>query len=373
MSECIHVLHVIRAMDRGGAETMIMNLYRHIDRSRIKFDFLVHVENKCDYDDEILKLGGRIFHIIPYRIYNYGSYKSQFKKLLEAHPEIQIVHGHIGSSASVYLRVANKLGRYTIAHSHALNKMDNLSDIIFKIMTLDNRWISDYYLGCSYQAGVDQYGKKVVSSEKFKVLNNSIDASKYVYDSEIQRKMKTSLGMEGKIVFGHVGRFIPLKNHTFLLEVFSEIAKIEPKAEFILVGRGGLEDKIKRKVQDMKLVDKVHFLGVREDIPELMIMMDGFVFPSIHEGLGIVAVEAQAAGLPCLISEGVPDEAIVTRCVKREQIAAGAKVWAETILDMYKNIPRINRLEEIRTANYDIYETVKQLENIYTKAVNEEK
>ena len=185
--------------------------------------------------------------------------------------------------------------------------------------------------------------------------------------------MKTSLGMEGKIVFGHVGRFIPLKNHTFLLEVFSEIAKIEPKAEFILVGRGGLEDKIKRKVQDMKLVDKVHFLGVREDIPELMIMMDGFVFPSIHEGLGIVAVEAQAAGLPCLISEGVPDEAMVTRCVKREQIAAGAKVWAETILDMYKNIPRINRLEEIRTANYDIYETVKQLENIYTKAVNEEK
>ena len=352
MSECIHVLHVIRAMDRGGAETMIMNLYRHIDRSRIKFDFLVHVENKCDYDDEILKLGGRIFHIIPYRIYNYVSYKSQFKKLLEAHPEIQIVHGHIGSSASVYLRVANKLGRYTIAHSHALNKMDNLSDIIFKIMTLDNRWISDYYLGCSYQAGVDQYGKKVVSSEKFKVLNNSIDASKYVYDSEIQRKMKTSLGLEGKIVFGHVGRFIPLKNHTFLLEVFSEIAKIEPKAEFILVGRGGLEDKIKRKVQDMKLVDKVHFLGVREDIPELMIMMDGFVFPSIHEGLGIVAVEAQAAGLPCLISEGVPDEAIV---------------------DMYKNIPRINRLEEIRTANYDIYETVKQLENIYTKAVNEEK
>ena len=251
--------------------------------------------------------------------------------------------------------------------------MDNLSDIIFKIMTLDNRWISDYYLGCSYQAGVDQYGKKVVSSEKFKVLNNSIDASKYVYDSEIQRKMKTSLGLEGKIVFGHVGRFIPLKNHTFLLEVFSEIVKIEPKAEFILVGRGGLEDKIKRKVQDMKLVDKVHFLGVREDIPELMIMMDGFVFPSIHEGLGIVAVEAQAAGLPCLISEGVPDEAIVTRCVKREQIAAGAKVWAETLLDMYKNIPRINRLEEIRTANYDIYETVKQLENIYTKAVNEEK
>lgn len=197
---------------------------------------------------------------------------------MEAHPEIQIVHGHIGSSASVYLRVANKLGRYTIAHSHALNKMDNLSDIIFKIMTLDNRWISDYYLGCSYQAGVDQYGKKVVSSEKFKVLNNSIDASKYVYDSEIQRKMKTSLGLEGKIVFGHVGRFIPLKNHTFLLEVFSEIVKIEPKAEFILVGRGGLEDKIKRKVQDMKLVDKVHFLGVREDIPDLMIMMDGFVF-----------------------------------------------------------------------------------------------
>ncbi len=373
MSECIHVLHVIRAMDRGGAETMIMNLYRHIDRSRIQFDFLVHIERKCDYDDEILSLGGRIFRISPYRIYNYVSYKKKFVELLEAHPEMQIVHGHIGSCASVYLRGANKVGRYTIAHSHALNKMDNISDIIFKIMTLDNKWLADFYLGCSVQAGIDQYGKKIVASNKFMVLNNSIDAEQYIYDSETQKRMKKSLNLEGKIIFGHVGRFIPLKNHTFLLDVFREILKIEPKAEFVLVGRGNLEDKIKNRALSMGLEDKVHFLGVRDDIPEVMKMMDGFIFPSIHEGLGIVAVEAQAAGLPSLISEGVPDEAMVSGCAKRLEISAGASKWAETIVDMYRNIPRINRLDEIKKANYDIHETVKQLENIYMKAVHEGK
>ncbi|WP_373212124.1 glycosyltransferase family 1 protein [Ruminococcus sp. 5_1_39BFAA] len=373
MDKCIHVLHVIRAMDRGGAETMIMNLYRRIDRSRIQFDFLVHVERKCDYDDEILRLGGRIFRVVPYRIYNYFSYKKQCGKILEEHPEVKIVHGHIGSCASVYLRVANKRQRYTIAHSHAMNKMDNVADIIFKIMTFDNRWLADFYLGCSNEAGIDQYGKKVAASEKFQVLNNGIDAGQYCYNAEMQKHMKKSLGFEEKIVFGHVGRFIPLKNHKFLVEIFREIEKIEPRAEFILVGRGELEDKIKDRVHDMGIADKVHFLGVREDIAELMIMMDGFIFPSIHEGLGIVAVEAQAAGLPCVISEGIPDEAVVTENVKRLELSLGAETWAKTILQMYKDTQRSSQLDAIKKADYDISVTVRQLENIYCNAVKEEK
>ena len=153
------------------------------------------------------------------------------------------------------------------------------------------------------------------------------------------------------------------------LEVFSEIVKIEPKAEFILVGRGGLEDKIKRKVQDMKLVDKVHFLGVREDIPELMIMMDGFVFPSIHEGLGIVAVEAQAAGLPCLISSNVTSDVNIGQDVKMKDLTDGVKDWADSIDSFDYAISREvrchNNYELITKAGYNIENEANELLKIY--------
>ena len=369
MKEPVRVLHVIGAMDRGGAETMIMNLYRQIDRKLFQFDFLVHTDRECDYDREIIELGGRIFRIQPYKIYNYISYKKQFREILRAHEELKIVHGHIGSSASVYLKEARRQHRYAIAHSHSVYSCQNAEDIIFKILTYGNRWAADFYFGCSYQAGMDRYGKKIVASKCFRVLNNGIDAKLYCYDAEKQRMMKKAFGLEKKVVFGHVGRFVPVKNHIFLLDVFKQIVQLEPEAVLILAGRGELEDRIKEKARELSIDDKIRFLGVRKDIPDLMIMMDGFIFPSLYEGLGIAAVEAQAAGLPCLLSDRIPREAVITKEAKQLSFSVGAKKWAEEMVKMCSRTERKNTFEQIKKANYDIGASVKQLISVYEDAV----
>lgn len=356
-------------MDRGGAETMIMNLYRQIDRSKIQFDFLVHTDSNCDYDYEIRELGGRIFRIQPYRLYNYCSYRREFRKFLQEHKEYKIIHGHIGSCASVYLREARRQKRYTIAHSHSVHSCYNVEDIIFKILTFDHRWLADFYFGCSKKAGIDRYGKRIVESKRFIVLNNGIDAKKYRFTQEKQAEKKKELNLEKHIVFGHVGRFVPVKNHDFLLDVFEQIAICEPKAALVLAGRGELEEKMKEKVRKLGLEENVHFLGVRDDIPELMIMMDGFIFPSHSEGLGIAAVEAQAAGLPCLLSEQIPDEAVISKDVKKLPFSIGASTWAKEMLRMYSATERKDTFEEIRKAGYDIGESAVQLMDVYRNAL----
>lgn len=370
MVEPIRILHVIGAMDRGGAETMIMNLYREIDRKKYQFDFLVHEERKCDYDEEIEALGGRIFRVPRYRLYNYMSYRKKCTQIIESHPEWKIIHGHIGSCASVYLRVGRSLKRYTIAHSHCVKgETFSLENLIFRILTLDNKKIADFYFGCSELAGLDRYGDKIVASERFCVLKNGIDAQSYCYNEKTQREMKKKLGLENKLVIGHIGRFHPDKNHEFLMQVFKEIADCRSDAEFILVGRGPLEEKIRTLAKRLGIENRTHFLGVREDVPKLMCMMDAFVFPSVSEGLGIVAIEAQAAGLPCVISDHVPDEVMITESVRKLELSLGAKKWASAILEMYGKIQRKDMQDAVKKAGFDIKSSVCQLTEVYDNAL----
>lgn len=368
MGSQIRILHVIGIMDRAGAETLIMNIYRCLNRRRFQFDFLVHTDKIGDYDEEIKRLGGRIFRIPSYKIYNYWKYRESCRKLISMHPEWRIIHGHIGSSASIYARVAKKCNRFVVLHSHRLSwDKITLYNLVFRTMTFDNRWIADFYFGCSYQAGVDRYGHRIVDSERFMILKNGIDIRKYSYNPEVQARMKQELGLIGKRVIGHVGRFDPLKNHAFLIDIFKIISEIAPDIEFVLVGRGEMEEVIKEKVATYGLDRKVHFLGIRDDVPQLMNMMDGFIFPSISEGLGNVLIEAQAAGLPCLASDIIVDEAIITNDVERLSLKQGAEKWAACIIDMMDKHVRRNNNEQICEAGYDISYSVNLLENLYLK------
>ena len=369
MEETLRILHVIGAMDRGGAETMIMNLYRQIDRRKYQFDFLVHTDRKCDYDEEIYALGGRIFRVPYYVIANYFSYAGKCRKLIEEHPEWKIIHGHIASSASVYLRVARKLNRFTIAHSHKMNQLSSPGDVIHKIMTYDNRWIADYYMACSRQAGLDRYGKKIVNSDRFQVLNNGIDAPKYCFDPKERACLREKMQIGEELVVGHVGRFVKIKNHEFLLDVFREILLIKPNAKLVLVGRGPLEATMKHKTEEMGMEKNVFFLGVCDNIPEILNMIDVFVFPSFYEGLGIAAIEAQAAGLPCVMSSTIPDEAVITADVKKMELTEKSELWAKTIIKMAETTERKNTLEDVRKAGFDIGSSVKKLVQVYDNAV----
>lgn len=360
------ILHVIGRMDRAGAETLIMNLYRNIDRSRYQFDFMVFTKTKADYDDEIEELGGRIYHMPAFNGINYPYLAYLINKFFDEH-SYSVVHGHIGSLAPMYLAIAKKHGSYTIAHSHSTNSSSFLYRTTFTILAWSVRYIADYFFACSEEAGIDRFGMKIVNSDHFKIINNGIDSDLYRYSAERHEKMKEQFSLTDKIVFGHVGRFALAKNHPFLIDVFNEIHKQIPDSVLVLAGRGPDEDKIKKQVTDLDLNESVYFLGIRNDVPDLMNLFDCFIFPSFTEGLGIVGIEAQAAGLPCFMSEGIPEEAVITDHAWRMNLEDGSKKWADEICSKIADYKRNDSTEKVKKAGYDIKSIAVELQLFYSE------
>lgn len=239
------ILHVVHGMDCGGTENIIMNLYRNIDRTKVQFDFLVHTENRCFFDDEIEQLGGHIYYVPYYNMLNLFAYKQALRKLFSTHNEWAVVHGHLGSCACIYLGVAKKYGIYTIAHSHAINeKRINLKELLYRFHAYLTRGVADFYMGCSYEAGVDRYGKAIANSKKYKIINNGIKADDYTFNEEKRVAMRSEFDILDHYVIGHVGRFSAVKNHNFMLEVLAELKKFNVDYTMMLVGDGELRKSI---------------------------------------------------------------------------------------------------------------------------------
>lgn len=365
----LRVLQVIGAMDRGGAETMLMNLYRAIDRSSIQFDFLVHEERECDYDAEISELGGKIYHLPRFVGTNYLTYKRFCRDFFEQHPEHAIVHGHIGSSSAIYLREAKRSGRYAIVHSHAQNYDRGLAALAFRMLSYPARNVADYCMACSREAGIDRFGKLVVDGSHFSILKNGIDARRYYFDSAVRLRKRSELGIaQDAFVVGHVGRLTEVKNHAFLFDVFEKIRADVPNAMLILSGRGELEETLVNDVRERGLENSIRFLGVRSDVPELLMAMDVFVFPSRLEGLPVSLIEAQASGLQCIASTGVPPVSVVTPQTVRLDLSLGADTWARKVLELRGETnleERGKAIEYIQDAGFDIKDAARILSTFY--------
>jgi len=365
MTEPIRVLQVFAKLNRGGSETMIMNLYRHIDRSKVQFDFVVHTEEKCAFDDEIEQLGGRIFRVPRYTGNNHFAYKKAWYGFFANHPEYKIIHGHVRSTASIYLWIAKKFRIITIAHSHNTSSGNGLSAVVKNIFQYPIRYIADHLFACSLPAGRWLFGDKALSKEKFKIVKNAIDTEKFIFNEETRNEKRDELRINGKFVIGHVGRFHPQKNHDFLIDLFKKIHNRNRNAVLLLVGDGELRKSIKGKVDKLELSDNVIFTGIRSDVPELFQAMDIFLFPSNYEGLGIVVVEAQASGLPCIVADTIPKEAIVSANVKSISLKDDIISWAESVLQYSSGYNRRNLYNMIVESGYDIKSTAIYLEDFY--------
>jgi len=359
------VLHVFALMNRGGAETMIMNLYRNIDRSKIQFDFMVHTEEECAFDDEINKFGGKIFSVPAYEGRNHISYKKSWEDFFKNHPEYKIIHGHVRSTASIYLKIAKKYGLTTIAHSHSTSSGTGFLAIAKNILQYPIRYTADYLFACSESAGVWLFGKRACKKDNFFILNNAIDTKKFIFNSTVREEIRKEFQIKDKFVIGHVGRLHAQKNHMFLIDIFKEVHDRNKNAILMLVGDGELRHSIEKKIKKLGLSDSVIFTGVRLDIPELLQAMDMFLFPSLHEGLPVTLVEAQASGLKILASDTITKEIAFTDLVNFYSLRSSPKKWAVKALNSLNRNTRQNYLTEIKNANYDIEENAKWLENFY--------
>ena len=358
----IRVLHVVTYMGRGGLETMLMNYYRHIDRSKVQFDFLVHREFEADYDEEIKSLGGRIYHVsrlVPWS----RRYKAELRRFFRTHPEYKIVHVHQDCLSSVALQCAKDCGiPVRIAHSHNSNQDKNIKYLFKRYYMRKIPETATELFACGKAAGDWMFGGKA-----YQLLPNAIAAEKYIYEEEKAKKIKKELDLEKNIVIGHIGRFNLQKNHKFLIDIFEKCFEKNQKVRLMLIGDGEGRKEIENKVKERGLQDKVLFMGVRRDIPELLQAMDVFVFPSLYEGLPVTMIEEQAAGVPAVISDRVSEECIITKdLVKVEGLEETPEQWAGEILKQVK-ISKRDRSEEIKKAKYDVETNAKWLEEYYLR------
>ncbi|MDX9917724.1 MAG: glycosyltransferase family 1 protein [Gudongella sp.] len=366
----IRVLHVLGRLDRGGAETFVMNIYRKIDRSKIQFDFIKHTKDKCDYDDEIIDLGGRIFSLPRYNVKNHFQYKRKWKDFFREHPEISAVHGHMRSTASIYLDIARVNEIVTIAHSHSTASRGSLVErLIKKLLQLPLRYRVDYLFACSNDAGKWLFGKSVVLKENYVLFKNSIDIEKFLFNQIKRDEMRKLLGVENKIVIGHVGSFTYPKNHKFLIQIFSEVKRKNQNLVLLLLGDGELKDSIIKQLKDLDVIDDAILLGNQPNISDYLQAMDVFVFPSIFEGLGISLIEAQVSGLPCIISEKIPNEAIISEKVYKISLRK-VEDWAKQILLI--NLSDNRNIDDtiFYSRGYSIDEQVFKIEKFYLNTSN---
>lgn len=359
----IRVLQVVTIMNRGGLETMIMNYYRKIDRTKIQFDFIVHRMERGDYDDEIEAMGGKIYRMVNIRPGNYHKYFKQLDEFFKIHNEYKVVHSHINENSGFVLRAAKKYGiECRIAHSHLSDlKLDYKYPFRIYGRYYLNKYVNEYF-ACSKRAGQWLFKNP---KKNIIVLNNAVDVNSFKINKEKRLKLRTELNLNDKFVIGHVGRFNPQKNHTFLIDIFSEIYKKKENAVLLLIGEGYLLQEIKEKVKKLNLQDKVLFLGLRSDIPDLMQSMDLFLFPSLYEGLPVVLIEAQAAGLKIVTSTGVTKETDLTNSLEFYDLQCTSKEWADKILSL--DTKKIDYSEILRKKGYDSNTNASWLVDFYMR------
>lgn len=355
----IRVLHVVTYMGIGGLETMLMNYYRHIDREKIQFDFLVHRDFEAAYDQEIMKLGGRIYRLPrlnPISLF----YKKKLDQFFADHREYKIIHSHLDCMSAIPLRVAKKYNiPVRIAHSHSSSQTKDKKYFLKLYYKNKIKKYATELFACSQAAG-----QWMFNTNHFHVLNNAIDADQYKYNSMVRAAERKNFGItEETMVIGHVGRFAPPKNHEYLIELFDVVRKIIPNTILLLIGDGELRSQAESRVKELGLGGKVIFTGQRTDVSQLLQAMDVFVFPSIYEGLPVSLIEAQAAGLPCLISDKVPIECKKTDLVKQIPLNDINK-WVESIINA-KKIMRQDTSDEIKRAGFDINISANKLEDFY--------
>lgn len=361
--EPIRVLQVVTTMERAGLETMLMNYYRNVDRSKVQFDFLRHRDGEHAYDAEIRAMGGRIYTVPPFNPLNTNGYLTALDSFFCSHNEYHVVHAHLDCLSAPVLRCAKRYGVSTrISHSH-VSKMT--FDLKYPIRMFYRRQIPSFatdMFACSEDAGKWMFGKN-----QYRIVPNAIDCERFAYDAEKAEKLRRESGLEGCFVVGHIGRFDPVKNHAFILEVFREIAARYENSVLLLAGAGDTMTAVQSQAKAHGLAEKVHFLGSVSNVPEILQMMDVFVFPSLYEGLGISLIEAQAAGLPCYAAlDCVPGAANVTGDVRYLSLNMQPQEWADIILqDYFEGKKRESRIDVIRNAGYDIKVEARKLEQFY--------
>lgn len=365
--EPIRVLHVVRYLEQGGIQNLLLNLYRKIDKSQIQFDFLV--SGKGFFDDEVKSLGG-IIYTIPY-ISDIGvnKYQKELEKFFKEHKEYKIVHCHLNQLSGVVLESAKKCNiPVRIAHAHTTKNTNNIIAKIYKsYLQKKINPNATHLFSCSEEAARWMFGKRASEAQ---IINNGIDAERFIYSEEKNNSIRKELGInEDTVVVGHIGRFSKVKNHEFLLQIFEEYNKINANSVLLLIGAGELLENIKNQAKELGINDKVKFLGNRMDVDYLYSTFNCYVFPSLYEGISLTLIEAQCSGCNIIASDTVDKATDITGTINFKNLLETPKKWAEEI-ENTNFFQRNKKGEQVKNTKYNINVGVKEITNFYESVLN---
>lgn len=325
----VRVLHIVGSMHPGGMENFIMNLYRNIDRDRVQFDFVVHMSGDADYEQEIQRMGGKLYTLPRLTGHPIANLKGLYRIVKDGHYKVVIRHTP-NALVAPQVYAAARAGAFSICHSHNTTDPKKLLHHIGKALIKHGK-IGRF--ACSKEAGIWMFGKRECT-----VVHNAIDIDKFSFDQEKRARIRKEFSLEDRQVYGHVGNFIQSKNHPFLLSVYREIARLDDRAAFICIGAGDLKEQIQQEAEQLGIRSRVIFTGIRHDVDAFLSAMDALIFPSIFEGLPLTVIEAQAAGLPCLLSKAVDRGVEVTKgLVSWKSIDETPQAWAKKAVELAGN------------------------------------
>lgn len=370
IEEPIRVASVIGRYIGGGVEAVTINYYRNIDKNKVQLDFICDEDSTNIPYEEIEKKGGKVIIIPSYS--KLFKYHKALKRVLKE-GNYKIIHSNINTLSVFSLFAAKCAGvPVRIAHSHSTtNKKEKKKNLMKQVLRPFSKVFATDYMCCSELAGRWLFGNKEYDKGNVYLLNNAIDLDKFKYNESLRKKKRNELGIkDDTLVIGHIGRFVAQKNHDFLIDIFNEIHKKNNNSILLLAGQGPLMEDIKNKVKELNLDDNVKFLGQRNDANELYQAFDVFLLPSLYEGLPVVGVEAQAAGLLCYLSDDMTKETKVLDITKFMSLNNTPEEWADNILDDVKKYKRIDTSKEMTAKNFNIKEEAKKLEEYYLNLYN---
>lgn len=368
----MRVLHCIGSLGLGGSQTVVMEIYRKINRDKIQFDFVVFPEEKKGFYDEVKQLGGNVYVCPRYNGKNHWEFCQWWHSFFATHNEYRIVHGHVRSVAIIYLQIAKKYGLKTIVHSHSTSNGSGKAAIIKAIMQWPLRYCADYLFACSTISGEWLYGRLATKKKNFYVVPNCIDVKRFAFDLSKREQIRTEYNISSStLVVGHIGRFREVKNHRFLVDVFCEITKKRSDSILMLVGEGELQGKIREYCHKSGIADKVVFTGGQDNPVPFYSAMDVFVFPSFWEGVPLSVVEAQASGLHCVISDTITQDVQLTDLIEIMSLEKPAVSWAHSIIDKASSSHRMLNAGQIAgLLRFDSEKVVLGLEEFYQAIVS---
>ncbi len=354
-------------MNRAGLESRLMDIYRNIDREKVQFDFYTNRTEEGEFDSEIRDFGGKVYYSDPINPLRIDLKIKEFKAFLLEKRCYSIIHSHVNEWSTLFCKGGMLAGvPVRIAHSRGANKTLSMATIFKDIIKMPIKKYATDYFAVSKEAGTHLFGKKALDSGRVIILPNGIDATRYAFNENERDVYRAELNIGDNIAIIHVGNLIAVKNHLFLLKIFMELKQREENIKLFLVGEGEERARIEAFIKEHELGEDVILLGKRKDVPQLLQAADVFIFPSFHEGFPGAVLEAEASGLPCLISDTITKEVKITKNVIRLSIKEDPSKWAKTVVNL-ETENRTDCVNDIINAGYDIKNLASRMENMYLK------